>query len=71
MTVLKVKDCQELKALIALSGNTISSISKSIKISPTSINKYLKGENVRPDKAKKISDYLGKDVSYFFEQSGR
>lgn len=71
MAALKVKDSQELMTSIAMSGNTISSLSRSIKTSPTSLNKYLKGENVRPDKAKKISDFLGKEVSYFFEKSGR
>ncbi|CAH1855756.1 XRE family transcriptional regulator [Convivina praedatoris] len=70
MTAFKVKDPMLLRESIASSGNSINSFSRSIATSPTSIIKYLNGMPVRPDKAKKISDFLDKDIHYFFEFSG-
>lgn len=70
MNVLKVKDSNLLKQSMAMKGYSQNSLAKTIKTSPTSIGKYLQGKNVRPDKAKKISDLLGYEVSYFFELSG-
>lgn len=67
MVSFKIKDSLETKFLIARTGNTLKSFTKSVGLSYPYMSRIVAGKlNPSPQVAHKISKALGKDIDDLF-----
>ncbi len=63
---VKLKKPKEFKRLLAINGYSVEGFARRIGGVSASFDRYMKGQGMRPERAKKIAEALGVEMSDIF-----